>query len=97
MKEYVPFHHPIVWNVLKSLTPMLLSIDMMVYFVFNARMEYRKKKPVRKCNWLLYAVVTIPKYKKRAMDHVIYIKVLYDGTVYYPTVSTDDFLNTTNI
>ena len=30
------------------------------------------------------------------IDHAIYIKVLSDATVYYITVSTDYFINTTN-
>ena len=41
-------------------------------------------------------MVTILKYKKTTIDNAIYIKVLYDCTVYYLTVSTDDVLNTTN-
>ena len=36
------------------------------------------------------------KYKKRNFDHAIYIKVLYDVTVSYVIVYTDDVLNTTN-
>ena len=51
---------------------------------------------VRQCNRLLDSVVTIIKYKKITIDHAIYIKVFTDGTVYYLTVSTDDFINTTN-
>ena len=43
------------------------------------------------------SVVTIPKYKKIAIDRAIFIKVLSDGTVSYPTVSTFYFINTTNI
>ena len=50
----------------------------------------------RQCNRLLDAVVTILKYKKRTIDHAIYINVFNDGTVSYLTVSTDDVLNTTN-
>ena len=49
-----------------------------------------------KCNRLLDAVVTINKYKKSTIYHDIYIKVFSDVTVSYLTVSTDDFLNTTN-
>ena len=44
---------------------------------------------------LLDAVVTILKYKKRTIDHAIYIKVFAYGTVSYLTVSTYDVLNTT--
>ena len=47
-------------------------------------------------NRLLDAVVKILDYKKITIDHAIYIKVFSDITVSYPTVSTDDFLNTTN-
>ena len=50
----------------------------------------------RQCNRLLDAVVTILKYKKITMDHAIYIKVFYDGTVSYLTVSTNDVIKTTN-
>ena len=51
---------------------------------------------VRQCNRLLDSVVTIIKYKKITIDHAMYIKVFTVGTVYYLTVSTDDFINTTN-
>ena len=47
-------------------------------------------------NRLLDAVVTIIKYKKSAIDHDIYIKAFFDGTLYYLTVSTGDVINTTN-
>ena len=47
-------------------------------------------------NRLLYAVVTIIKYKKINIDHAIYIKVFSDRTLSYLTVSTDDVLSTTN-
>ena len=50
----------------------------------------------RQWNRILYAVVTIIKYKDITIDHAIYIKVFTDGTVSYLTVSTDDVLNTTN-
>ena len=50
----------------------------------------------RQWNRLLDAVVTILKYKKSTIDHNIYIKVFTDGKVFYPIVSTDDVLNTTN-
>ena len=54
-------------------------------------------KPDRR-HWYipLDEVVTIIKYKKRKIDHTIYIKVFSDGTVSYLTVSTDDVLNITN-
>ena len=35
-------------------------------------------------------------YKKGTIYYDIYIRVFYDGIVYYLTVSTDDVLNTTN-
>ena len=41
-------------------------------------------------------MVRIIKYKKIIIDHSIYIKVFTDGTVSYPTVSTDDVFNTIN-
>ena len=44
----------------------------------------------RQWNQLLDAVVTILEYKKKTIDHAIYIKVFDDGTVFYLTVSTDD-------
>ena len=50
----------------------------------------------RKWNKLFDAVVKIVKYKKITIDHDIYIKVFTYGTVSYPTVSTDDIINTTN-
>ena len=54
-------------------------------------------KPVgRKWNILLDAVVEILKCKKIRIYHAIYIKVLYDGTVSYFTVSTDGVLNNNN-
>ena len=36
------------------------------------------------------------KYKKIKIDHVIYIKVLYDVTVSSPTIYTDDAMNINN-
>ena len=57
----------------------------------------KKKKPVeQQWNRLLDTLVTIIKYKKRRIDHSIYIKVYSDGTVSYIRVFTDDVLNTTN-
>ena len=41
-------------------------------------------------------MVKIPKYKKRTIDHAIYIKVFSDITVSYIRVSIDDVINTTN-
>ena len=43
-KESVSFHHPIIWTGLKNLTPILLSIDMKVHFVFDAWIEDKKQK-----------------------------------------------------
>ena len=39
VKESVSVHHTITWTVLKNLTSMFLSIDMMVHFVFNVWIE----------------------------------------------------------
>ena len=50
----------------------------------------------RKLNCILDSVVTTNRYKKITIYHAIYIKVFYDGTVSYITVSNDDDLNTTN-
>ena len=50
----------------------------------------------RKWNRLLDAEFIIIKYKKIKIDNSIYIKVFYDVTVLYLTVSTDDVLNTAN-
>ena len=36
------------------------------------------------------------KYEKITIDHAIYIQVFSGVTVSYPTVSTDDVINTTN-
>ena len=47
-------------------------------------------------NRLIDAVVAIFKYKKRTIDHAIYIKDFTDGTVSYLTVSTNDVINTNN-
>ena len=55
------------------------------------------KKPTRQqWNQLLDDVVKIVKYKKITIDHAIYIKVFYDGTMSYIMVSTDDVLKNTN-
>ena len=56
----------------------------------------RNKQAGIKWDILLDLVFTAIKYKKSTIDHAIYIKVFTDGTVSYLTVSTDDFLNTTN-
>ena len=50
----------------------------------------------RQWNRLLDAVVTILKYIKITINHVIYIKVFSDVTVSFITVSTNDVINTTN-
>ena len=55
-----------------------------------------KKPSVQQWNRLLDAALTILKYKRRKIDHAIYIKVFSDGPVSYLPVSTDDVLNTTN-
>ena len=36
------------------------------------------------------------RYNNRIIDHYIYIKVFTEVIVSYPTVSTDDVINTTN-
>ena len=41
-------------------------------------------------------MAAILKYNKITIYHAIYIKLFYGGTIYYITVSTDDFLNNTN-
>ena len=56
----------------------------------------RTKTAGRQWNRLLDAVVPIFKYRKRKIDHAIYIKVFTDGTVSYLTVSTDAVPNNTN-
>ena len=59
--------------------------------------KIQETKPAEpKWNRLLDEVVTIRKYKKITIYHSIYIKIFYDGTVSYLTVSTNDILNTTN-
>ena len=55
-----------------------------------------EKPSGKQWNRLLDAEVTIFKYNKTTIDNSIYITVLSDGKVSYLTVSTDDFLNTTN-
>ena len=35
MKASVSVHYPIIWTDLKNITPMFLSIDMVVHFFFN--------------------------------------------------------------
>ena len=50
----------------------------------------------RQRNRLLDSVVTVIKYEKITIIHAIYINFFTDGTVSYLTVSTDDFINTTN-
>ena len=50
----------------------------------------------KKWNQLHDAVVKMMKYKKSTIYHAVYIKVLFDVTVYYFMVYTDDVLNTTN-
>ena len=43
MKESISAHHPIIWTGLKNITPMFLSIEMMVHFLFYALMEYTEQ------------------------------------------------------
>ena len=47
-------------------------------------------------NKLLYAVVTMIKYKKSTIYHTIYIKLFSDGTFSYLKVYNDDVIDTTN-
>ena len=56
----------------------------------------RKKPDGQQWNRLLGAVVIMIKYKKSTVDNNNCVKVLYGGTVYYLTVSTDDVINNTN-
>ena len=49
-----------------------------------------------KWNCLLDAVVTILKCNKSIIYHAIYIKVFYEGIVFYSKFYTDDVLSTTN-
>ena len=55
-----------------------------------------KKPSGRKCNILFKTVVTVLKHKKSKIDHTIYIKVFYDGTISYLALYTDDVLNNNN-
>ena len=55
-----------------------------------------KKSSGIQLNRLLDSVDIILKYKKFTIDHAIYIKVFYYGTVSYITFYTDDAINTTN-
>ena len=41
VKEFVSVHHPIIYTSLIYITPMFLSIDINVHFLFNAWMEFR--------------------------------------------------------
>ena len=43
MKESVSVYQHIISTGLKYLTPMFLSIDMMVHFVLNALMEFKEQ------------------------------------------------------
>ena len=54
------------------------------------------KTSILQWNRLLDSVVMIIKYNESKIYYDIYIKVLYDLTVSYLTVSTNDFLNTNN-
>ena len=47
-------------------------------------------------NILLYAWVTVLKYKKITIDNAIYIKVSPDGNIYYLTFYTEYIMDTTN-
>ena len=66
-------------------------------FFLQCMNEIQATKPSRrKWNSPIDTVVTVLKYKKSTIDHVIYIKVFSDGTLYYITVYTYDVLNPTN-
>ena len=82
MKQYVTFHHPIILIGLKDLTPMFLSIEMMVPFFIHLINGIHGTKPSgRQYNRLLDAVVTIIRYNKSTIDHTIYINAYRDVTV----------------
>ena len=70
---------------------------MTFHFVSNVKNAIHGTKPAGKeWNRVLDAVVTIIIYKKGKIDHVISMKVLSDGTVYYLKVPTYDAINTYN-
>ena len=72
MKGSVSFHYSIIWNGLKNLTRMILSIEIMEKIVLHAWMEYRKKNhPEKIWNKILDVVVKILKYKKSTIDDTI--------------------------
>ena len=96
MKEYVSFHHPIIWTGLKILSQCSSKLRLWSIFFNSHNGIQGTKPPGRKCNQLIDAVVKIMKYKKTKIDHAIYIKVLFDGTESYLTVYTDDVLITTS-
>ena len=97
MKESVLVHHSIIWTGLKN-----YSHNVSIYWDYDPfchqcmNVNQGKKLSGRKWNWLPDAVVKIFKYNKIKIDHYIYIKVFYDVTVSYRTVSYGDFLNTNN-
>ena len=73
-----------------------LNLDYGTFFL-QCMYGIQEKNPVGiKWNRLLDAVVTIRKYNDSTINHAIYIKFFTDDTVFYPTVSTDNVLNTTN-
>ena len=41
MNDFVSFNRPIIWSVLKIITPILLSINLMVHFFFNVWTEFK--------------------------------------------------------
>ena len=97
MKESVSVYQHIISTGLKYLTPMFLSIDMMVHFVLNALMEFKEQnQPSDNIIDSLMQWLQLLDIRKKTIIHAMYIKVLYDVTVSYPKVSTDDVLNTTN-
>ena len=71
MNDYVPFHYPIMYTGLKDLTPMFLSIDMMIYFSSMHECNSRINPSGIQFNRLHDAVITTLEYNKSTIDHDI--------------------------
>ena len=85
MKNNVSVHHSIICIGLKILPQCSLNKNC---GPFSLQCVNKQRKQI------LYTAVTILKYMKIIIDHVIHSNLFSDGTMSFPTVSTNDFLNT---
>ena len=96
MKQSAVVYPPIIQTGLKKYPNVLLNCDDGPFCLQCMKVIQVTKPAEYQWNKILDTLVTNIKQKKSTIDCAIYIKVLYDGTSSFITVSTDGFLKTSN-